>query len=345
MRVDEFDFHLPEDRIAQYPAEPADAARLLEVRPDGLGDFGVRDLPRLLAPGDLLVFNDTRVIPARLLGYRDQVAIEATLHKATDEDGVWRAFARPAKRLKPGQIVHFPAGLTAEVRAKHAGGEVVLAFDRGGAELLAALESFGSMPLPPYIRGGEADAGDRDRYQTRFADKPGAVAAPTAALHFTDRLMGELEAAGIGWTTLTLHVGAGTFLPVKADDTAGHVMHSEYGVIEAATAERVNAARAGGGRIVPVGTTALRLLEAAADEEGRVHPWAGETDIFITPGHRFRAADLMLTNFHLPRSTLLMLVAAFSGLARIKTAYTYAIEKGYRFYSYGDACLLYPEDS
>jgi len=232
--------------------------------------------------------------------------------------------------------------LTAQVRAKHEGGEVVLAFDRGGAELMAALEASGSMPLPPYIRGGAAEAGDRDRYQTRFADKPGAVAAPTAALHFTDRLMGELEAAGVKWTTLTLHVGAGTFLPVKADDTSEHVMHSEYGVIEAATAERVNAARAAGGRIVPVGTTALRLLETAADAAGTVHPWAGDTDIFITPGYRFRAADLMLTNFHLPRSTLLMLVAAFAGLDRIRTAYQHAIDAGYRFYSYGDACLLHP---
>ena len=342
MRVDAFDFDLPEERIAQYPAEPADSARLLEVRPDGLGDYGVRDLPRLLAPGDMLVFNDTRVIPARLIGHRDSVEIEVTLHKATADDGVWRAFARPGKRLKPGQVIRFADDLTAEVRDKWEGGEVVLAFDRGGGELLAALEAVGAMPLPPYIRGGEAEAADRSRYQTRFAEKPGAVAAPTAALHFTDRLMGELADAGIHWTTLTLHVGAGTFLPVKAEDTTDHVMHAEYGVIPAATAERINAAGRAGGRIVPVGTTPLRLLETAADEAGTLHPWAGETDIFITPGYRFRIADLMVTNFHLPRSTLLMLVAAFSGLERIKTAYAHAVEAGYRFYSYGDACLLHP---
>ncbi|MEF8980645.1 tRNA preQ1(34) S-adenosylmethionine ribosyltransferase-isomerase QueA [Thiohalorhabdus sp.] len=342
MRVDAFDFELPEELIAQYPAEPADSARLLEVRPDGLGDYGVPDLPRLLAPGDLLVFNDTRVIPARLVGHRDSVAIEATLHKATKDDGVWRAFARPAKRLRPGQVVRFGGDLTAEVQDKGEGGEVVLAFDRGGGSLLDALEAIGAMPLPPYIRGGEAETADRERYQTRFADKPGAVAAPTAALHFTDRLMGELADAGIGWTTLTLHVGAGTFLPVKADETADHVMHAEYGVIPAATAARINAARRAGGRIVPVGTTSLRLVEAAADDDGTLHPWAGETDIFITPGYRFRIADLMVTNFHLPRSTLLMLVAAFASLERIKTAYSHAVEAGYRFYSYGDACLLHP---
>ena len=342
MRVDEFDFHLPPDRIAQYPAEPADSARLLEVRPDGLGDYGVRDLPRLLCPGDLLVFNDTRVIPARLVGHRDTVQVEVTLHKPEAEAGVWRAFARPAKRLRPGQEITFGGGLSAEVRAKAEGGEVVLAFDRGGAELLGALEERGSMPLPPYIRGGEAESADRSHYQTRFARKPGAVAAPTAALHFTDRLMAELEAAGIGWTTLTLHVGAGTFLPVRAEDTADHVMHAERGEIDAATAERVNAVRRDGGRVVPVGTTPLRLLETAADADGTLHPWTGETDIFITPGYRFRVADLLVTNFHLPRSTLLMLVAAFSGLERIQAAYAHAVKAGYRFYSYGDACLLHP---
>ncbi|NIP83057.1 MAG: tRNA preQ1(34) S-adenosylmethionine ribosyltransferase-isomerase QueA, partial [Gemmatimonadetes bacterium] len=290
MRVDELDFHLPPDLIAQYPAEPADSARLLEVRPESLGDFGVRDLPRLLAPGDLLVFNDTRVIPARLAGRRDAVRVEVTLHKPEAGEGMWAAFARPAKRLRHGQTIAFGGGLSAEVRSKRPGGEVVLAFDRGGAALLAALEAEGTMPLPPYIRGGEAEPADRARYQTRFAEKPGAVAAPTAALHFTERLMAELEAAGIGWTTLTLHVGAGTFLPVKVEDTADHVMHAERGAVEAATAERVNAARAAGGRIVAVGTTSLRLLETAADPTGVLHPWSGETDIFITPGYRFRAA-------------------------------------------------------
>ena len=344
MRVDDFDFHLPEDRIAQHPAEPADAARLLEVRSDGFGDYGVRDLPRLLAPGDLLVFNDTQVIPARLRGHRDAVAIEVTLHKPEAEDGLWRAFARPAKRLKPGQTVRFAEDFTAEVADKRDGGEVVLRFDRTGEALLAALDRHGTMPLPPYIRGGEAEAADREHYQTRFADKPGAVAAPTAALHFTDRLMAELEAAGIGWTTVTLHVGAGTFLPVKAEDTADHVMHAELGVVDEAAAERINAVRRAGGRIVPVGTTSLRLLETAADADGVLQPWAGETDIFITPGYRFKLADLLVTNFHLPRSTLLMLVAAFSGLEHMKAAYTHAVEAGYRFYSYGDACLLHPAE-
>jgi len=221
---------------------------------------------------------------------------------------------------------------------------VVLDFDREGAALMAALEAHGHMPLPPYIRGGADEAADQADYQTRFAAKPGAVAAPTAALHFTDRLMAELEDAGIGWTTVTLHVGAGTFLPVKVEDTSDHVMHAEYGVVEEATAERINAARAAGGRIVPVGTTSLRLLETAAGEDRVLRPWSGETDIFITPGYRFRAADLMITNFHLPRSTLLMLVAAFAGLDRIKAAYAHAVEVGYRFYSYGDACLLHPAD-
>ncbi|MFA9459495.1 tRNA preQ1(34) S-adenosylmethionine ribosyltransferase-isomerase QueA [Thiohalorhabdus methylotrophus] len=341
MRVDEFDFHLPEDHIAQHPARPADAARLLEVRPDRFGDHGVRDLPGLLRPGDLLVFNDTQVIPARLVGRRDAVRIELTLHKPLAGPR-WAAFARPAKRLKTGQTVRFSEDFTAEVAEKREGGEVVLEFDRDGAALMAALETHGHMPLPPYIRGGEDEATDRADYQTRFAAKPGAVAAPTAALHFTDRLMAELEAAGIAWTTVTLHVGAGTFLPVKVEDTAEHVMHAEYGVVEAATAERINATRRAGGRIVPVGTTSLRLLETAAGEDGELRPWSGETDIFITPGYRFKLADLMITNFHLPKSTLLMLVAAFAGLERIKSAYAHAVEAGYRFYSYGDACLLHP---
>jgi S-adenosylmethionine:tRNA ribosyltransferase-isomerase len=341
VRVDAFDFELPDQLIAQHPARPADSARLLAVHADGLGDHGVRDLPTLLAPGDLLVFNDTRVIPARLTGRRDTVAVEMTLHKP-EADGVWAAFARPAKRLKPGQTIDFAADFHAEVADKRDGGEVVLRFDRGGAELLRALEAHGSMPLPPYIRGGEAGEADRADYQTRFAERPGAVAAPTAALHFTERLMGELEAAGIGWTTVTLHVGAGTFLPVKAEDTADHPMHAETGEISPEAAERINAARAAGGRIVPVGTTPLRLLETAADGQGTVHPWSGDTNIFIVPGYRFRAADRLITNFHLPRSTLLMLVAAFSGRRRILAAYEHAKAAGYRFYSYGDACLLDP---
>jgi len=342
MRVDELDYPLPEDRIAQYPVEPADAARLLEVRPDSFRDHGVRDLPELLSPGDLLVFNDTRVIPARLWGCRDAVRIEATLHKPAGSDGQWRAFARPAKRLRPGQWIHFDGGLRAEVREKLEGGEVVLAFDRGGCELLAALEAYGAMPLPPYIHRDTPDPADRARYQTRFARHSGSVAAPTAALHFTERLQDELEAAGIGWTTVTLHVGAGTFLPVKVDDTRHHEMHAELGSLAPGVAERINAARRGGARVVPVGTTALRVLETAADESGTLHPWSGETDLFIGPGYRFRATDRLVTNFHLPRSTLLMLVAAFSGLERIKRAYAHAVAAGYRFYSYGDACLLHP---
>lgn len=341
MRVDAFDFELPEHLIAQHPARPADSARLLAVRADGLGGHGVRDLPHLLAPGDLLVFNDTRVIPARLTGHRDQVPVEVTLHKP-EADGVWAAFARPAKRLKPGQTIDFASDFHAEVIDKRDGGEVVLRFDRGGAELLRALEAHGSMPLPPYIRGGEAGETDRADYQTRFAEHPGAVAAPTAALHFTDRLLGELETAGIGWTTVTLHVGAGTFLPVKAEDTSDHPMHAETGEVSREAAERINAVRRAGGRIIPVGTTPLRLLETAADGQGTVHAWAGDTDIFIVPGYHFRAADRLITNFHLPRSTLLMLVAAFSGRRRILAAYEHAKAHGYRFYSYGDACLLEP---
>ncbi len=350
MRVDDFDFELPRALIADRPAVPRDAARLLEVRPDGAVDRTIRDLPGLLSPGDLLLFNDTKVIPARLLGrrperlagHRGQAAIEVTLHKSEGPDR-WRAFARPAKRLKPADRIDFADGFAAEVAEKGEAGEVTLVFDRGGADLLAALERHGSMPLPPYM-GRDADARDRADYQTLFARREGAVAAPTAGLHFTPELLAALDERGVGRATVTLHVGAGTFLPVKADDTRDHVMHSEWGEIGADVAARVNDTRAAGGRVVAVGTTSLRLLEAAAAGEGAVRPFAGETAIFITPGYRFRAVDLLLTNFHLPRSTLFMLVAAFAGLDRMKAAYAHAIAAGYRFYSYGDACLLHRSD-
>lgn len=342
MRVDDFDFELPRELIATRPAAPRDAARLLEVRPDGLGDHVVRDLPALLAPGDLLVFNDTKVIPARLTGRRGAATVEVTLHKQ-DDSTRWRAFARPAKRLRPGDRIVFAEDFSAEVTAKGEAGEVTLGFNRAGGELFAALERHGAMPLPPYM-GRDADARDRTDYQTLFAARPGAVAAPTAGLHFTPELVATLEARGIGRATVTLHVGAGTFLPVKAEDTRDHVMHSEWGEVDAAAAARIEETRSRGGRIVAVGTTSLRLLESAAAADGRVRPFAGETDIFITPGYRFRAVDLLVTNFHLPRSTLFMLVAAFSGLERMKAAYAHAKAVRYRFYSYGDACLLHRGD-
>jgi len=339
MRTDDFDFDLPQSLIAQHPAVPRDAARLLDLSGDDPADRLVRDLPGLLAPGDLLVFNDTRVIPARLRGRRGDARIEATLLRSVGPDR-WRAFARPGRRLKPGDRVDFVDGLAATVAAKHEGGEVELAFTCAGAELMAAIEAQGEMPLPPYIRRPEgAEARDRDDYQTLFAREPGAVAAPTASLHFTPELLAALDARGVSRTTLTLHVGAGTFLPVKADDPREHNMHIEWGRIDAETVATVERARARGGRIVAVGTTALRLLETAS-ADGRLVPFAGDTGIFILPGYRFRTVDMLLTNFHLPRSTLFMLVAAFSGLARMHAAYAHAIAAGYRFYSYGDCCLL-----
>ncbi len=343
MRVDAFDFELPRELIADHPVEPRDAARLLVVE-RSLHDRRVLDLPSLLRPGDLLVVNDTRVIPARLTGKRGAAQVEVTLHRDL-AGGQWRAFARGAKRLKQGDRLEFGEGFAAEVTGKHVEGDLTLRFDRTGDALDAALNRFGSMPLPPYIKrpaGGEAR--DRSDYQTIFAAKEGAVAAPTAGLHFTDRLLAALDAAGIARASVTLHVGAGTFLPVRAGDTREHKMHGERGVIDAATAERIAATRAAGGRIVAVGTTSLRLLESAADAQGRVAPFAGETALFITPGYRFRVVDLLLTNFHLPRSTLFMLVAAFAGLERMKTAYAHAAAAGYRFFSYGDASLLYPPE-
>lgn len=343
MNVDEFDFDLPRELIAERPMQPRDAARLLHLLPDRLEDRLVGELPRLLRPGDLMVFNDTRVIPARLRGTRGLARIEVTLHEQVGLD-CWHAFARPAKRLRLGDTVQFADDFHAVVEEKGAAGEVTLRFDCGGPALFAALERHGEMPLPPYIRRpAGADEQDRRDYQTIFAEKPGAVAAPTASLHFTPALLEALDRAGVGHVTLTLHVGAGTFLPVKADDTRDHKMHAERGLVPAAVAQRVNDVRAAGGRIVAVGSTSLRLLESAADAAGRLSPFDGSTDIFITPGYRFRAVDLMLTNFHLPRSTLFMLVAAFAGLDRMRAAYEHAKAARYRFYSYGDACLLHPQ--
>jgi S-adenosylmethionine:tRNA ribosyltransferase-isomerase len=356
MRTDLFDFELPPERIALRPASPRDAARLMVVRPHGspvLSDHGIRDLPDLLRPGDALVVNDTRVIPARLRGRRlgpdgEGPRIEATLHRRLDGSR-WLAFARPAKKLSPGDVVRFGddgkvcflGQLDATVEEKREGGEIMLGFAFHGAVLDEAIAERGDMPLPPYIASRRApDERDRADYQTAFAREDGSVAAPTAGLHFTDDLLARLQTRGVSLHRVTLHVGAGTFLPVKADDTAEHRMHAEWGSVSADTAQALNAVRAQGGRIVAVGSTALRLLESAADDSGTVHAFAGETAIFITPGYRFKAVDLMLTNFHLPRSTLFMLVAAFSGLETMRRAYAQAIETGYRFYSYGDACLL-----
>ena len=355
MRVDHFDFHLPEDRIALRPAEPRDTARMLVVR---LGapfeDRHVFDLPQMLHPGDVLVVNDTRVIPARLSGIRvrgEAVArIEATLHK---REGVsrWRAFIRPAKKVNVGERIRFGeasesmaclmASLDAEVVEKGDDGEVVLEFALAGPALDEAIERHGIMPLPPYIASKRPeDSRDAADYQTAFASVPGAVAAPTAGLHFTPELIAALEARGVAIHRVTLHVGAGTFLPVKVEETRDHRMHAEWGEVTPQTAAALNAARAAGGRIVAAGTTSLRILETATDAHGVVHAFAGDTSIFITPGYDFRAVDVLLTNFHLPRSTLFMLVSAFTSLQTMRAAYDYAIEHGYRFYSYGDACLI-----
>ncbi|MBN2751104.1 MAG: tRNA preQ1(34) S-adenosylmethionine ribosyltransferase-isomerase QueA [Rhodospirillaceae bacterium] len=347
MRVDSFDFDLPRACIADRPAVPRDAARLLHVRPDGLGDLGVRDLLTLVAPGDVVVVNDSRVIPARVFGMRCRAGgsllrVELMLHKALGGPQ-WRAFARPGKRLKTGDVIDLGDGFRAEVAEKTLDGDVVVTFDREGDALVKALEAHGEMPLPPYIpRPDGADDRDRVDYQTVYARADGSVAAPTAGLHFTSDLLAALEARGVARLSVTLHVGAGTFLPVKVEDTNSHVMHSEWGTISADVADRINAARAAGGRVLAVGTTASRILESAATEAGEVRPFSGETAIFMTPGYRFRAVDRLMTNFHLPKSTLFMLVSAFSGLDRMKAAYAHAIATGYRFYSYGDACLLEP---
>jgi len=345
MRVDLFDFDLPDDLIAQRPIRPRDAARLLDVAPDGLHDRTARDLPALLSRGDLLIFNDTRVIPARLRGVRGRtagrqdVAVEVLLIRDL-RGGRWLSFARPTKRLRLGDGIAF-VGFGATVEAKNDDGSVVLAFDTTGPAFLTALEHGGEVPLPPYIRGGVADIQDQADYQTMFARHDGSVAAPTAGLHFTPRLMASLADAGIATASVTLHVGAGTFRPVRVDDTDAHIMHAEWGEVPVATAQAIAQARAHGGRVVSIGTTALRLLETVAQAHGgTIAAWTGETDIFIVPGFRFRAVDLLLTNFHLPCSTLFMLVAAFAGLDRMKGAYAHAVRERYRFYSYGDCCLL-----
>jgi S-adenosylmethionine:tRNA ribosyltransferase-isomerase len=356
MRTDLFDFDLPAERIALRPMVPRDAARLLVVRPGQtpeVDDKGVCDLPDFLSPGDALVVNDTRVIPARLTGRRigreTEPKIEATLTERLDGSR-WRAFVRPAKKLAPGDNVRFGeegkvcflGQLDASVESKGEGGEVTLSFAFHGPVLDQAIAERGDMPLPPYIASKrKPDAQDRTDYQTMFASDEGSVAAPTAGLHFTGELLAKLEARGVALHKLTLHVGTGTFLPVHADDTADHRMHAEYAVLSAATADELNAVRAKGGKIVAVGSTALRTLESAAGDDGNIRPYAGETSIFITPGYRFKAVDAMMTNFHLPRSTLFMLVSAFCGLEVMKRAYAHAIREGYRFYSYGDASLLF----
>jgi S-adenosylmethionine:tRNA ribosyltransferase-isomerase len=336
MRVDLFDFELPPELIAQHPADPRDAARLLHIG-RRLEDRTILDLPDLLRPGDLLVVNDTRVLPTRLHGRRGEAGVEVTLVEELDP-ATWRAFARPARKCRPGDGLRFADGFEATV-ADRTGGEVTLRFAAEGPELRLLIERHGTMPLPPYIRRPPGPA-DRIRYQTRFAARDGAVAAPTAGLHFTDRLLAALQDRGIGIATLTLHVGAGTFLPVKVDDTDRHRLHGEMFDLPADSAERVNAARAAGARVVAVGTTVLRTLESVAGEDGRVAAASGTTDLFIIPGYRFRVVDLLLTNFHLPRSTLFMLVCAFAGLERMRAAYAHAVATRYRFYSYGDACLI-----
>lgn len=347
MHLEDFDFDLPRELIADHPAEPRDAARLLVVPAEGdFEDRHVRDLPDLLRSGDLLVSNDTKVIPARLVGRRGAAAIEITLAHDLG-GGMWQAYAKGARRLRVGDRITFADDFAAAVIAKEADGPVVLCFDREGETFNAALARHGAMPLPPYIKRPRSrfpagDPRDREHYQTIFARRPGAVAAPTAGLHFTPALVERLTASGIELATVTLHVGPGTFLPVKTDDPREHKMHGEWGVIDAATVERILAAKANGGRIVAIGTTSLRLLETAAAETGQVRPFSGETRLFILPGYRFKAVDLLLTNFHLPRSTLFMLVAALAGLDRMKAAYAHAIAAGYRFFSYGDACLIEP---
>ena len=344
MRVDLFDFDLPAESIALRPAKPRDSARLLLVDGDRLSDRVVTDLPELLEPGDVLVFNDTRVIPAQLEGRRGEASIGATLHKR-EGPREWWAFIRNSKRLRVGDTVEFGGGVNASAAEKGEDGAVLLHF-HGHEPVEVLLERAGRMPLPPYIASRRpADEADRSDYQTMFAREEGAVAAPTAALHFTPDLIEALDARGIARETLTLHVGAGTFLPVKVNDTAEHKMHAEWGRIDEATAERLNAARRWGGRLISVGTTSLRLLESAADNSGQIQPFEGDTAIFITPGYRFKAIDGLITNFHLPKSTLFMLVSALMGLDVMKAAYAHAIEEGYRFYSYGDGGLLLPSRS
>lgn len=342
LRAEDFDFVLPEALIAQGPARPRDAARLLVVRGDAPEDRGVLDLPALLDPGDVMVVNDTRVIPARLHGRRGDARLEILLNRC-DDSGLWQAIVRNARRLRPGDLVAVEGagGLSARVVENAGDGTVTLDFGADPAALAAALEQAGEVPLPPYIaRPDGPTAADRTDYQGIFAERPGAVAAPTASLHFTPQLLAALEARGVRRAAVTLHVGAGTFLPLRGEDPRAHRLHAEWGEVTGVAAATINAARAAGRRIVAIGTTALRLLETAAREDGRVWPFRGLTDLYLLPGHRFRTADLLLTNFHLPRSTLFMLVCAFSGTARMRAAYAHAIAERYRFYSFGDACLL-----
>ena len=341
MRVDLFDFELPPERIALRPARPRDSARMLLVEGGELSDRAVLDLPAILRPGDMLVFNDTRVIPAQLEGMRGEARVGATLHK---REGLreWWAFVRNAKRVRDGDVIDFGEGVKASAASRDSDGAILLHF-HGDEPVEILLEKAGQMPLPPYIASKRGtDKSDQDDYQTMFAREAGAVAAPTAALHFTDRLIAALDERGVKRETLTLHVGAGTFMPVKSDDTSSHKMHSEWGRIDPETANRLNQARQSGGRLIAVGTTSLRLIESAADEVGLIRPFEGDTAIFITPGYRFKAVDGLMTNFHLPRSTLFMLVSALMGLDVMKSAYAHAIEQGYRFYSYGDSSLLLP---
>ena len=347
MRTEDFDFHLPERLIAQAPARPRDAARLLQVGRAGLADRGMRDLPGLLRAGDVLVVNDTRVIPARLRGRRGDAAVEIMLNRA-EGGGLWEALVRNARRLRPGDtvVIEGAPGLAPRVVERREGGMALLDFGPDQAALAAALEAAGEVPLPPYIARPEGPLPqDREDYQTIFAARPGAVAAPTASLHFTPALLEAIAARGATRAVVTLHVGAGTFLPMRAEDPREHRLHPEWGEVTEEAAAAINAARAAGGRVVAIGTTALRLLETAAGEDGAIRPFRGLTDIFLLPGHRFRGADLLLTNFHLPRSTLFMLVSAFAGTARMRAAYAHAVEAGYRFYSYGDGSLLEREDA
>jgi S-adenosylmethionine:tRNA ribosyltransferase-isomerase len=346
LHTDDFDFALHDRLIAQEPARPRDSARLLVVGPHGPEDRTMRDLPGLFRPGDLMVVNDTRVIPARLRGRRGDAAVEIMLNRS-EGGGLWEALVRNARRLRPGDSVTIDGApaLSAKVMERLEGGTVRLDFGPDQAALAAALEQAGEIPLPPYIaRPHGPHPEDKADYQTLFAARPGAVAAPTASLHFTPDLVAALAARGVGRATVTLHVGAGTFLPLRAEDPRAHKLHPEWGEVTPDAAAAINAARAAGGRVIAIGTTALRLLEAA-DEDGRTAPFQGLTDIFLLPGHRFRGADALLTNFHLPKSTLFMLVSAFAGIARMRAAYQHAIEQGYRFYSYGDGSLLFREDA
>ena len=346
LRAADFDFALPDALIAQEPARPRDAARMLVAAPDGLRDAGALDLPGWLRPGDLMVVNDTRVIPARLRARRGEARLEIMLNRA-EAGGIWHALVRNAKKLRPGDILSIEGApeLAPRVVERQEGGAVLLDFGPDQALLAAALEKAGEIPLPPYIARPEGPrAADREDYQPIFARTPGAVAAPTASLHFTGRLLAALAERGVGQVSLTLHVGAGTFLPIRTEDPRAHKLHAEWGEITPEAAAAINAARAKGGRIVAIGTTALRLLESAVDTRGVVHPFRGLTDIFLLPGHRFHSADLLLTNFHLPKSSLFMLVSAFAGMVRMRDAYAHAVAAGYRFYSYGDASLLFRED-